>query len=81
MGVISGVNFYFLFIYFSFIGLRKIITTKKIRSRFYLVFALIFFWSYKAVGENFYLKPDKIRGLSHADYNFIYSLDKVLDCP
>ncbi len=71
MGVISGVNLYFLFIYFSFIGLRKIITTKKIRSKFYLVFILIFFWSYKAVGENFYLKPDKIRGLSHADYNFM----------
>ena len=28
------------------------------------------FWSYQAIGENFYLKPDKIRGLTSTSYNF-----------
>ena len=71
IGVISGLNFYFLFIYLSYLGAKNIFSNKKLRNNFYLVNLLIFFWSYKAVGQNFYLKPDKIRGLSHADYNFL----------
>ena len=71
IGVISGLNFYFLFIYLSYLGAKNIFSNKKLRNNFYLVNLLIFFWSYQAVGQNFYLKPDKIRGLSHADYNFL----------
>tara|TARA_A100001015_G_scaffold316619_1_gene431425 strand:- start:259 stop:1479 length:1221 start_codon:yes stop_codon:yes gene_type:complete len=29
------------------------------------------FWGYFAVSQNFYLKPDKIRGLSSSTYNFL----------
>ena len=32
---------------------------------------MILFWSYNATGLFYYLKPDKIRGLSHGDYNFL----------
>jgi len=71
IGVISGLNFYFLLIYLSYLGVKNIFSNKKLRNNFYLVNLLIFFWSYQAVGRNFYLKPDKIRGLSHADYNFM----------
>ncbi len=71
IGVPSGINFYFLFIFFTYLGIKKLIFNEKLRKRFYLINLLIFFWSYKAVGLNFYLKPDKIRGLSHADYNFL----------
>jgi len=71
IGVISGLNFYFLLIYLSYLGVKNIFSNKKLRNNFYLVNLLIFFWSYQAVGRNFYLKPDKIRGLSHADYNFL----------
>ena len=71
IGVISGLNFYFLFIYLSYLGAKNIFSNKKLRNNFYLINLLIFFWSYQAVGRNFYLKPDKIRGLSHADYNFL----------
>tara|TARA_B110000008_G_scaffold273686_1_gene308333 strand:- start:651 stop:2609 length:1959 start_codon:yes stop_codon:yes gene_type:complete len=70
-GVISGLNFYFLFIYFSYFGLSRILSTKKLRKNLYLLNFLIFYWSYNAVGLNFYLKPDKIRGLSHSDYNYL----------
>lgn len=71
IGVISGLNFYFLFIYLSYLGAKNIFSNKKLRNNFYLINLLIFFWSYQAVGRNYYLKPDKIRGLSHADYNFL----------
>ena len=71
IGVISGVNFYFLFLFFSFFGVKKLMFNKKLRNKFYIINIIVFFWSYQAIGLNFYLKPDKIRGLSHADYNFL----------
>ena len=71
ISVFSGLNFYFLFIFLSYFGISKLIFHKYMRNKFYLINLLVFFWSYKAVGLNFYLKPDKIRGLSHADYNFL----------
>ena len=64
IGVISGVNFYFLFLFFSFFGVKKLMFNKKLRNKFYIINIIVFFWSYQAIGLNFYLKPDKIRGLS-----------------
>ena len=71
IGVYSGMNIYFLTIYFCVIGTSKIIKDKKIRNYFSLVNILVFFWAFNAVGLNYYLKPDKIRGLSSTAYNFL----------
>ena len=71
IGVFSGMNIYFLFLFFTFEGIKNVITQKNIRKYFNYLNFLVFFWAYSAVGMFYYLKPDKIRGLSHADYNFL----------
>ena len=50
-------------------GIRELLKKylKKICLSFFFYLA---FWSYQAIGENFYLKPDKIRGLTSTSYNF-----------
>ncbi len=64
-------NIYFLTIFFCIIGTSKILKDKKIRKYFSLINILVFFWAFNAVGLNYYLKPDKIRGLSSTAYNFL----------
>lgn len=71
IGVYSGMNIYFLFLFLTFEGIKTVFTHKNIRKYFNYLNILIFFWSYSAIGKFYYLKPDKIRGLSHADYNFL----------
>ena len=44
---------------------------KKVSKKYiYLFLAYVAFWSYQAIGSDFYLKPDKIRGLTSTSYNF-----------
>ena len=71
IGVYSGTNIYFLSVFFSVYGIQNILTNKKIRKKFTNVNLLILFWSFNAVGLNYYLKPDKVRGLSSSVYNFL----------
>lgn len=71
IGVYSGLNIYFLSIPFFIFGLNQIIINKKYRSRITIFNILVLFWSYNAIGSNYYLKPDKIRGLSSSVYNFL----------
>ncbi|MDC2966895.1 hypothetical protein OAY10_02700 [Acidimicrobiaceae bacterium] len=71
MGVYSGMNIYFLSLFLCLIGINKVINDRKIRKTFNILNLLIIFWSYNASGLFYYLKPDKIRGLSHGDYNFL----------
>ena len=71
IGVYSGMNIYFLTIFFCIIGISKILNNKKTRNYFSLINILVFFWAFNAVGLNYYLKPDKIRGLSSTAYNFL----------
>ena len=71
IGVYSGTNIYFLSVFFSVYGIQNILTHKKIRKKFTNVNLLILFWSFNAVGLNYYLKPDKVRGLSSSVYNFL----------
>ena len=71
MGVFSGMNIYFLSLFLCLIGINKVINDRKIRKTFNILNLLIIFWSYNASGLFYYLKPDKIRGLSHGDYNFL----------
>lgn len=71
MGLYSGLNIYFLMIFFLIIGIEVILKDKKIRKYFNFYNLIILFWSFRAVSQNFYLKPDKIRGLSSSTYNFL----------
>ncbi len=71
MGLFSGFNIYFYFLFFLAYGVNKIINEKKIRNKFNVINFVIIFWAYSAVGNDFYLKPDKIRGLSSSVYNFL----------
>ena len=71
MGLFSGLNIYFYFLFFLAYGINKVIIEKKIRSKFNLINLIVIFWAYSAVGNDFYLKPDKIRGLSSSVYNFL----------
>ena len=71
IGVFSGFNLYFLSLLFCSFGIKMLINNLKIRKSFSILNVLILFWSYSAIGMFYYLKPDKIRGLSHADYNFL----------
>jgi hypothetical protein len=71
IGVYSGMNIYFLTIFFCIIGTSKILNNKKTRNYFSLINILVFFWAFNAVGLNYYLKPDKIRGLSNTAYDFL----------
>ena len=71
IGLYSGMNLYFWMIPFVVFGVENIFKNKKIRKSFYLINPLIFFWSYQATGIYYYLKPDKIRGLSLTSYNFL----------
>ena len=71
IGVFSGMNIYFLSLFLCAIGINKIIKDRNVRKIFNTVNLLILFWSYNATGLFYYLKPDKIRGLSHGDYNFL----------
>jgi len=71
IGVYSGMNIYLLSIFFCTIGTSKILKNKKIRKYFSFINFLVFFWSFNAVGLDYYLKPDKIRGLSSTAYNFL----------
>ena len=71
MGLYSGFNFYFFMLFFVIVGIEITIKYKKIRNYFNLFNLLILFWGYSAVSQNFYLKPDKIRGLSSSSYNFL----------
>lgn len=71
MGLFSGFNIYFYFLFFLAYGVNKIVNEKKFRSKFNLINIVIIFWAYSALGNDFYLKPDKIRGLSSSVYNFL----------
>jgi len=71
VGVYSGMNIYFLNLFLCLIGINRVIEDRKIRKTFNIINLLIIFWSYNASGLFYYLKPDKIRGLSHSDYNFL----------
>ena len=70
-GVFSGLNLYFFSIFLASTGIIKVYEERLLRKRFLGINFLVLFWSYNAIGQNFYLKPDKIRGLSSSVYNFL----------
>ena len=71
MQVYSGFNLYFLTFYLTTLGISKLVDSKHIRKFVPLLFPVVFFWSYSALGDNYYLDPDKIRGSISTIYNFL----------
>ena len=71
MGLYSGTNFYFWIIPFLVIGVETIYLNLRLKRFFYIYNIFVFFWSYQALGVYYFLKPDKIRGLSLTSYNFL----------
>ncbi len=71
IGVFSGTNFYFWTIPFLAKGLQILLTKQKVRRIFSILNLINLLWAYQALGENYFLKPDKIRGLTLSSYNFL----------
>jgi hypothetical protein len=71
IGVFSGTNIYFWLLPFTALGLKYITSASKLFRFMNIIHIIIFFWSFQAMGENYYLEPDKIRGLSLTSYNFL----------
>lgn len=71
IGVFSGTNIYFWLLPFTVLGLKYIMSASKLFRFMNIIHIIIFFWSFQARGENYYLEPDKIRGLSLTSYNFL----------
>lgn len=71
LSLYSGFNLYFLSIYFLFYGLEYFKKNKNLRTP---IFLITIFWGYQSLGLNYFLDPDKIRGLSSTHYNFPASL-------
>jgi len=71
IGLYSGTNFNFWMLPFLVFGVEVVYKNSKIRRFFYIYNVLVFFWSYRALGVNYFLDPDKIRGLSLTSYNFL----------
>jgi len=67
LSLYSGLNLYFLSIYFLFYGLDYFKKNKNLRTPLFLI---TIFWGYQSLELNYFLDPDKIRGLSSTIYNF-----------
>ena len=65
----NGFNLY-LPVIFATYGLKEILSGKL--SKIFLTILSLYslFWLYQAAGNNYYLKPDKVRGLSSTIYTF-----------
>ncbi len=70
IGLYSGWNIYFLSIFFVIYGIEKLLDSSINRKIFTPLNLIILYWGYQALGDQFYLDPDKIRGFSNTIYNF-----------
>ena len=70
MMLFNGFNLYLPVIFFATYGLKEILSGKL--SKIFLTILSLYslFWLYQAAGNNYYLKPDKVRGLSSTIYTF-----------
>lgn len=69
MGLYSGLNFYIFSLFFSTYGVLKIIENKKYLKRFNYSNLILLIWCWLSIGKDYYLEPDKIRGLSNTSFN------------
>jgi hypothetical protein len=70
MMLFNGFNLYLPILFLCTYGIKEVLTKKVSKKYIYLSLAYLAFWSYQAIGSDFYLKPDKIRGLTSTSYNF-----------
>tara|TARA_Y100000389_G_scaffold205138_1_gene263898 strand:- start:9648 stop:11621 length:1974 start_codon:yes stop_codon:yes gene_type:complete len=78
IGVPYGLNLYIYFLIFVFFGIYKALTSSKTLKRLFLFCVLIFIWitsvkdefSFASEGNNYYLNPDKMVGLSSTVYSY-----------
>lgn len=69
MGLYSGLNFYVFSLFFTTYGVLQIIENKKYLKPFNYVNLILIMWCFLSIGNNYYLNPDKIRGLSNTSFN------------
>ncbi len=69
MGIFSGTNFYIFSLFFTNYGVLKIIENKKYLKLFSYLNLVLLIWCFLSIGNNYYLDPDKIRGLSNTSFN------------
>jgi len=69
VGLYSGLNFYMFSLFFTTYGIHKIIENKKYLKLFNYSNLMLLIWCLLSIGNNYYLDPDKIRGLSNTSFN------------
>lgn len=71
IGVPFGLNLYIYFLVFVFMGVYKALTSYKTLNKLFLFSILIFVWTTSVFKANmFYLKPDKMIGLTSTVYSY-----------
>lgn len=69
MGVYSGFNFYIFSFFFTTYGISRVLINKKYLKIFKYTNFVLLVWCLLSIGNNYYLAPDKIRGLSNTSFN------------
>ncbi len=71
IGIPFGLNLYIYFLVFVFFGVYKALTSYKTFNKLFLFSILIFVWTTSVFkGNMFYLKPDKMIGLTSTVYSY-----------
>ena len=71
LALFNGFNLYLYTSFFLTFGLYSCLNTKNKQSSLNWVFVFyISFWCYQAINNYYYLKPDKVRGLTSTMYSF-----------
>lgn len=71
LALFNGFNLYLYTSFFLTFGLYSFLNTKNKQSSLNWVFVFyISFWCYQAINNSYYLKPDKVRGLTSTMYSF-----------
>ena len=71
LALFNGFNLYLYTSFFLTFGLYSFLNTKNKQSSLNWVFVFyISFWCYQAINNYYYLKPDKVRGLTSTMYSF-----------
>jgi hypothetical protein len=66
----SGFNIYFLSLYIITVGFSQFQNQKILKSFYYMGVPITFFWAYQAIGQNYFIDPDKVRGSINTIYSF-----------